>query len=174
MIVLAAGSCGLLALAYQDWRSEVRAAQDYPPEDCPTLGEAVAEAASDLRFTSHLMDHVSETAVLIYEDENGCFQQTSIVVGQTDDVTFEQGEDLIREAGGQEGDPAVIIHTHNYPAGSEYIPGLTGTADQTRAGDRGFAERFAISAIAIDVGPEAPTCAHGFEPVTNREATLCL
>jgi hypothetical protein len=30
MIALAAGSCGLLALAYSDWRSEIRA-QDYPP-----------------------------------------------------------------------------------------------------------------------------------------------
>jgi hypothetical protein len=174
MATLMAGSCGLLAIVYPDWRVDIRAWAQYPGRNCQTLGEAVGAAVENLRLVSEAIDHAAEAATVIYEDDNGCFKATTIIIGEEDAVSFEQAEQLFSEAGANNGAPVATLHTHNFPSGSDYMPGLTGEPDQTRRGDLGFAERSGLPVVAIDVGPEAPpNCAHGYNPETNVARTLC-
>lgn len=125
---------------------------------------------------SEAIDHRTEFVTVIYKDKNGCYQNTNIVQGEQDSVTYKQGEELLSQAERQGGTPVATLHTHNYPTGSEYDPGLTGTpGDQNRThGDTGFAEKHDIPAVAIDVGPEAQHCAHGYDPQTNEVRSQCI
>jgi hypothetical protein len=179
-IALVAGSCGLLVLGHPDWRLDLQA-QDYEPEACLTAAEAVAAASDTLRVASEGVSHRTEFVTVIAEDSDGCHHSTNFVQGREEFVDYSQGEDLLDDAERRGWTPVVTLHTHNYPSGSEYDPGLTGIPGDEQcqqnpsrcSGDAGFADKNDIPIIAIDVGPEAQPCAHGYNPETGFERTVC-
>jgi hypothetical protein len=136
-------------------------------EDCPTLGEAVAEAASDVSSASDVLDQNHEVGTVVYRDSDGCYQNTGLIVGPDDGTTGDRAYDLVDQAG-HLGTPSAFVHSHPYADPEDYDPGVSGLD-----GDKGFAEETGIPVIAVDTGPDIPNCVHGYDPETNRESTRC-